>query len=59
MEQPQFGAVVLHQGRMCRYLGHGRYEPMEQSLEKQRGIDDGEMTAGMRAALDQLNREPR
>jgi hypothetical protein len=44
---------------MCRFLGAGRYEPVETSLEKQRGIEPGEMTAGMRAALDNLNREPR
>jgi hypothetical protein len=59
MDQPQFGAIVLHMGRMCRFLGAGRYEPVETSLEKQRGIEPGEMTAGMRAALDALNRETR
>lgn len=59
MDQPQFGAIVLHNGRMCRFLGAGRYEPVETSLEKQRGIADGEMTAGMRASLEALNREPR
>jgi hypothetical protein len=59
MDQPQFGAIVLHMGRMCRFLGGGRYEPIETTLEKQQGVADGEMTAGMRSALDKLNREPR
>jgi hypothetical protein len=58
MSQPQFGAIVLHLGRMCRYLGHGRYEPIEESLEKQQGVEPEAMTGGMRAALERLALEP-
>ncbi|MBN3839286.1 hypothetical protein [Burkholderia sp. Ac-20349] len=48
------GDIVFHLGRTCRYLGHGRYEPIETPLEKQSSIADDEMTAGMRAAMDRF-----
>ncbi len=54
MERHLFGETVMHLGRMCRYLGEGRYEPLEQPLEKQSAIADDEMTGGMRAAMDRF-----